>query len=115
MWLSVAWHRSGVVNLDSVVGSYRALPGCGTGIGVGLVLSALSVLFFPREFAWEKIPEILEQQHKEQVERTAKHHHTTDTAGETSPNEKPSSINSTDPRLQLEIIENDPLLQQSAS
>lgn len=121
VWLSVAYQRSGVVNLESVGGVIPCLAGCGTGIGVGLVLSLLSVLFFPREFAWEKIPEILEQQHKAQVERLSHHHHhqsttnptshttttTTTTTGQTSP-EKPSSINSSDPRAQLEIIENDP-------
>lgn len=110
VWLSVAYHESGVVNLASVGGVVPCLAGCGTGIGVGLVLSTISVLFFPREFAWEKIPEILEQQHREQVERVAKHHHhLTHPSGSDTNHEKPHSINSDpDPRAQLEIIENDP-------
>ncbi|TKY85744.1 hypothetical protein EX895_005284 [Sporisorium graminicola] len=118
VWLSVAYHYYGVVDLDSVGQVIPCLAGCGTGIGVGLVLSTLSVLFFPREFAWSRIPEILEQQYKEQVERAAKHslhhHHHQDEhqqaqTGSSSPNEKPSSLDSSaDPRHQLEIIENDP-------
>ncbi|SNX84345.1 probable DUR3 - Urea permease [Melanopsichium pennsylvanicum] len=120
VWLTVAWHKYGVVNLGSVGGVIPCLAGCGTGIGVGLVLSTISVLFFPREFGWDKIPEILEQQHKEQVERTAKHQlrlhlhrHEQQQGGENPPSssdEKPSSITSADPdpRTQLEIIENDP-------
>ncbi|SJX62845.1 probable DUR3-Urea permease [Sporisorium reilianum f. sp. reilianum] len=111
VWLSVAYHRSGVVDLDSVGQVIPCLAGCGTGIGVGLVLSTLSVLFFPREFAWSRIPEILEQQYKKQVDRAAKHshHHHQPQTGNSSPNEKPSSLNSSaDPRHQLEIIENDP-------
>ncbi|EST05562.1 Sodium/solute symporter [Kalmanozyma brasiliensis GHG001] len=103
VWLSLAYHRSGVVNLESVGGVVPCLAGCGTGIGVGLVLSLLSVFFFPREFAWERIPEILEQQHREQVARVTKEP-VAAIAGEG----KTESINSTDPRSQLEIIENDP-------
>ncbi|GAC93563.1 potential urea active transport protein [Pseudozyma hubeiensis SY62] len=109
VWLSVAWHTSGVVNLASVGGVVPCLAGAGTGVGVGLVLSTVSVLFFPRDFAWSRIPEILEQQHKEQVERITKHHQSLPSStGDASPSEKPGSIDSTDPRLQLEIIENDP-------
>ncbi len=121
VWLTVAWHKYGVVDLDSVGQVIPCLAGCGTGIGVGLVLSTISVLFFPREFAWERIPEILEQQHKEQIERAAKHPHLThpihhhahsDGAAVAGSGEKNSSINSSssnpDPRTQLEIIENDP-------
>ncbi|CDW98077.1 hypothetical protein, partial [Sporisorium scitamineum] len=62
-------------------------------------------------FAWSRIPEILEQQYKEQIERAAKHslHHQQDQTGESSPNDKSSSLNSSaDSRHQLEIIENDP-------
>lgn len=109
VWLSVAYHTSGVVNLASVGGVVPCLAGAGTGIGVGLLLSTVSVLFFPRDFAWSRIPEILEQQHKEQVERIAKHHNSLPSStGDSTPQEKPSSIASADPRLQLEIIENDP-------
>ncbi|CDU22771.1 probable DUR3-Urea permease [Sporisorium scitamineum] len=111
VWLAVAYHYYGVVDLDSVGQVVPCLAGCGTGIGVGLVLSTLSVLFFPREFAWSRIPEILEQQYKEQIERAAKHslHHQQDQTGESSPNDKSSSLNSSaDSRHQLEIIENDP-------
>lgn len=112
VWLSVAWHQSGVVNLESVGEVVPCLAGCGTGIGVGLVLSTLSVLFFPREFAWERIPEILEQQYKDQVAKHSHHHHQAGSAaGDTSPGteEKARSITSDpDPRTQLEIIENDP-------
>ncbi|SPC62418.1 probable DUR3 - Urea permease [Ustilago sp. UG-2017b] len=111
VWLAVAWHKYGVVDLSSVGGVVPCLAGSGTGIGVGLVLSMLSVLFFPRDFAWSRIPEILEQQHKEQVERGAKQH-LPGAAGDSSPNgdsEKARSITSSpDPRKQLEIIENDP-------
>lgn len=126
VWLTVAWHKYGVVDLSSVGGVVPCLAGSGTSIGVGLVLSTISVLFFPREFAWSRIPEILEEQYKEQIEKANKqhihlphhsHHHNDDgekhqqLPGEQSPNttdEKPSSINSSDPRTQLEIIENDP-------
>ncbi|SPO25372.1 probable DUR3 - Urea permease [Ustilago trichophora] len=111
VWLTVAWHKYGVVDLTSVGGVVPCLAGSGTGMGVGLVLSTLSVLFFPREFAWSRIPEILEEQHKEQLERAAKQQIHHDHGGDSSPNssnEKPSSIDSSDPRLQLEIIENDP-------
>ena len=109
VWLSVAYHKYGVVDLNSVGGVVPCLAGTGTGIGVGLLLSTLSVLFFPREFAWSRIPEILEQQYKQQIERVAKHSHHLPQPGDSSPNEKSSSLNtSADPRLQLEIIENDP-------
>ena len=62
VWLGVAYHKYGYVNLESVGGLTPCLAGCGTGIGVGLVLSILSTLFFPRPFDWNQIPVLLKAQ-----------------------------------------------------
>ncbi|EPQ30416.1 uncharacterized protein PFL1_01942 [Pseudozyma flocculosa PF-1] len=65
VWLGVAYKEYGVINLSSVGGLTPCLSGCATGIGVGLVVSTLSVLFFPRPFDWSTIPHLLKQQQQQ--------------------------------------------------
>ncbi len=103
VWLSVAWHNYGVVNLASVGGVVPCLAGCGTGIGVGLVLSVISVLFFPRDFAWSRIPEILEEQHRHAQQLRGEK-----VAERTQVDEKAASSASSQGETTLELIEHDP-------
>ncbi|PWN46856.1 putative DUR3-urea permease [Violaceomyces palustris] len=65
VWLGVAYHRSGVVNIASVGGVTPCLAGCGTGIGVGLVLCLINVFFFPKPFDWDTIPQLLHSTSKD--------------------------------------------------
>ncbi|PWY99764.1 hypothetical protein BCV70DRAFT_237646 [Testicularia cyperi] len=110
VWLSVAYREYGVVDITSTGGLKPCLAGCGTGIGVGLVLSLISVLFFPRKFEWSQIPEILEQQHKEIQAKygkaTDRTNASSSSASTTSQEKELNDAN--DLRTQLEIIENDP-------
>lgn len=62
VWLSVSYREAGVINVASTGGVTACLSGCATGIGTGLILSLISVLFFPKTIEWSEISDRLEQE-----------------------------------------------------